>query len=473
MTDRDPDPREEREPGGRGGGGREGADGGAGTGSASGAGSRSGGKGPSGDDCDLPALPEGIDIPDSPGQLSDEETLRRLLHDAVGVIPVPDVSLEALREGIATRRRRRRQLLLSTVAAVGVLAIGAPAVLEATGNGGRRGNDQATGLAGESTAEGEPVPSGGADGGAEAYDGIGEPPLGGEYHGSDDGQAHQPDGTSGAVAETGAPYEGEITGIDSPRCSAGQLGAASAVTEQPDAQGKVYGTIRVANVSAEPCRVSGSADDLAVLPALGGTAGDVQIADRAEGDRATGLPTPDQAVAELVLPPGEAYEVRFAWVPSGGSALSTVCAVQADPGGLSTNAGAAPDPVSELEGGAAGAGGSDGSGSGGADGGPGGESPGVDQPSAGNGNGGGGDGGDDGSPGGGGNNGNGNGTPGNGGSDPSGGTSDPDPDPSDSTVVLRYTPPAGGPAVDIHLEGTCNGTVYRTGVLESPSTPAG
>ncbi|GAA2058552.1 hypothetical protein GCM10009757_38610 [Streptomyces cheonanensis] len=436
---------------------------------------------PAPDGCsDLPPLPEGIDIPDSPGLLSDEENLRRLLHDAVGTIPVPDVSLDALRDGITARRRRRRQLLLSTVAAVGVLAIGTPAVLEATGNGVRRGNDQATGLAGEAAAEGGPAPSSGADGGPEAYDGLGEPPLGDPAYGSDDGAAHQPDGTGGAAAESGAPYDGRLTGADSPRCTAGQLGAASAVTEEPDALGKVYGTIRVANVSETPCRVTGDTDDLSVLPAATGTggSGEVQIVPRTEDDRAIRLPGPEEAHSELVLPPGEAYEVRFAWVPGAGASRAS-CAVQPDPGGLSPDAGRGAEPLpDELEGGAGGAGGGDGAGPGDGDAGGGAQPGGAGDPG-------------EGEPGGGDSgaaptNGAGNGTPGNGGSDSAAGGSGPgsattgpgtgpSPRPDEDTVVLRYTPPAGNAAVDIHLEGTCTGTVYRTGVLPSPSassTPA-
>jgi hypothetical protein len=56
------------------------------------------------------------------------------------------------------------------------------------------------------------------------------------------------------------------------------------------------------------------------------------------GDAAAGLPDPSLEVAELVLKPGAAYEVRFAWVPS------ETCAAPGDSTGGSTG-GPSPDPT--------------------------------------------------------------------------------------------------------------------------------
>lgn len=217
----------------------------------------------------------------------------------------------------------------------------------------------------------------------------------------------------------------------------------------------MYGTIRVANVSETPCRVTGDTDDLSVLPAATGTggSGEVQIVPRTEDDRAIRLPGPDEAHSELVLPPGEAYEVRFAWVPGAGASRAS-CAVQPDPGGLSPDAGRGAEPLpDELEGGAGGAGGGDGAGPGDGDAG-GGEQPGGPGDPG------------EGEPGGGDSgaaptNGAGNGTPGNGGSDSAAGGSGPG---------SATTGPGTGPSPARTRTPSCCATLRRPATPPSTST---
>lgn len=425
---------------------------------------------------------------------ADVEELRRLFREAVGDLePSPD-SLDNLRVAVPLRRRRRRHLLLGTAASVALLSLGAPLMASVADSDGGQGSAMDTsngggppGSWGESGGQGDagsPFPTGGGDLSAQSDGGLenGEgPPFG-----------------------AGEPGDGDPTdaretlGVTSPSCLREQLGRVVASTEPPDENGRIYGLIRMVNVSNEPCRVTGEGE-LAVLSESAGS-NPVRVVDRTEGDRATRLPAPDEAHEELILPPGEAYEVRFAWVPDG-VALSG-CAIAASP---TPTSGASHSPqlrADDSEGAATGGeSGGDSSGSDGSEG-----SEGSDTTTGGSGGGGvggtgatgtagasgsGGAGGSSGSDGDGGaaegpggDNDGGGGTPG--GSDPgdpSGGPSggnDSEGDSGGSTppadvggsggetagVVLRYTPAAGEPeAARILLDGTCSGTIYRTGVL--------
>jgi hypothetical protein len=100
-----------------------------------------------------------------------------------------------------------------------------------------------------------------------------------------------------------------------PLCTAAQLGRATATVGAPDSTGAVYGTFRVANVSTTTCTVSGGGS---VSTAAQGAAdpSKISVVNHIAGDAATGLPDPSQDVTSLVLKPGAAYEVKFAWVPS-------------------------------------------------------------------------------------------------------------------------------------------------------------
>jgi hypothetical protein len=97
----------------------------------------------------------------------------------------------------------------------------------------------------------------------------------------------------------------------------------------------VYGTFRVANISGTTCTVSG--------PGTVGTAAQgaadptrVTVVSHVAGDAATGLPDPSQELASLILKPGMAYQVKFAWVPS------ETCPTEGASGGGS--GGPSPDP---------------------------------------------------------------------------------------------------------------------------------
>ncbi|GAA3882382.1 hypothetical protein [Streptomyces sedi] len=430
------------------------------------------------------------------------EALRRLFQETVGDLEPGADSLENLRVAVPLRRRRRRHVLLGAAASVALLSIGAPLMASVADSDGGQDSAMDTsngggppGSWGDNTGPGDPeatYPTDGADPGQLANGGAGN----GENHPFDIGEPGEGDPTDAR----------ETLGVTSPSCLREQLGQVAADTEPADENGRIYGVIRMVNVSNEACRVTGDGELAVLSDSAGGPL--VRVVDRTEGDRATRLPTPDEAHEELILPPGEGYEVRFAWVPDGGMAISG-CAVAASPaenGGstLSPQLGRETPETSTGEGdadsaGADGSGGSDGSGdsgtsgatgtsgdtsgSGDADGsetvggGAGGSGSGGGSGNGGSGNGGSGDDGGTDEGAGGVNEGAG-GAGGAGGSDPGGpggGSGDNGSTaPSDSSgsggesagVVLRYTPAAGEPeAARILLDGTCSGTVYRTGVL--------
>ncbi|WP_059010520.1 hypothetical protein [Streptomyces specialis] len=395
------------------------------------------------------SVPEPVaDAGPAPSPLDDEEALRQLLRDIVDDLEPSAASLEHLRAAVPARMRRRRQVLAGATASVAVVAVGLVLVVSAVADvtGGDDGTTldageghAATGDLGQSDTGGElgGYPSGGLASGDDAE-------AGGDSGGG------EPTGEEAGAAES-TPDAWETMGVTSPSCDRGQLGSVQTSMSPPDAEGRVYGLIRVSNVSDQPCRVEGNGD-MAALP-LGAvaSAAEVQIVDRTEGDGAPLLPPPDETLEQLVLPPGEAYEVRFAFVPDTGVGSCEVEALPAAGSGEEPPPLAADDPDTAVspnlrraaDGGATL---SDDSGSGG------------DTP-AGSGEGGATEGGTGGV-----------------GSEPTEGPTEEPPGDTggttgpDEVVLLRYTPAAGEPeAAEIRLEGDCSGTIYRTGVLEAPT----
>ncbi|MFI9051659.1 hypothetical protein [Streptomyces sp. NPDC053427] len=215
---------------------------------------------------------------------------------------------------------------------------------------------------------------------------------------------------AGHGAGAGAPAPDETMDVTSPACSRDQLGQGTGSVGAADSAGRVYGAFRVVNTSGTACSIDGGG--AVGVTAQGDTKADrIHVVDHTSGDEATGLPDPATTPDQLVLKPGEAYEVKFAWIPEAGGG-STGCV---KPGPSPT-----PDPSpgtgeSPAAGAAAtGDGGGSGSQAGTADGTGGGE----------------------------------------GGGAASGG------------LVLSHTPEAGEPAAaDAKIVDACAGTVYRTEAL--------
>ncbi|UED85463.1 hypothetical protein [Streptomyces profundus] len=428
-----------------------------------------------------PSAPQDLVDLDPLGSI-EEERLRLLLHDAVSELKPDAHALATLHEAVPMRRRRRRQMLLGTAASVALLGIGAPlmASVASTGDG-----DQGAAMdteSGQGHLGGWTEDGGSGEPGAPHLTGggLGEQHSGGD---PDDGGSPFP---SGEPSDNGTSDSRETLGVTSPSCAREQLGRVATWTETPDQEGRIYGLIRLSNISSEPCRVTGEGE-LAVLSDASGTTR-VRVVDRTEGDRATGLPAPAEAHPELILPPGEAYEVRFAWVPDNAVGGCAVAATPT-PGPSYTTQLHPVDPEGSASGG-------DGTGSGPAGSEGAGGPDGSDGSNNGNGNGGGGNGNSGNDGGNGGNGGSGDAGAGgdeNGGTDEGavgdGGSSSPgegDGGASGDTgtsppiegggsegdgVVLRYTPEAGEPeAARIQLDGACSGTIYRTGVLTAAAS---
>ncbi|MFD8543342.1 hypothetical protein [Streptomyces sp. NPDC059649] len=335
----------------------------------------------------------------------DEDELRRLLQSSVGGLePSPD-ALEHLRRAVPARRQRRRHAAVGAAAAVLLGGMSIPAMLHvanladgspdrpANAASSQRAHDTGGGTHGEGTEQAGPRPPG--KGGAK--------PGGGQPAGK--GKATEKNG-AGHGPGAGTPAPDETMDVTSPVCGRDQLGQGTSTVGTADADGRVYGAFRVVNTSATPCSVQGGGT-VVVASAQGSTNPDhIHVVDHTSGDEATGLPDPATTPDQLVLKPGEAYEVKFAWIPQAGGG-PTGCA---NPGPSPT-----PDPSKEPA-----------------------QSPdaGATTGTDGGGQAGGGDG---------------SGSGGDGGGAVSGG------------IVLSHTPEAGEPAAtDAKISDACAGTVYRT-----------
>lgn len=341
----------------------------------------------------------------------EENHLRELLRGSVdGLEPSAD-ALERLRHAVPARRRRRRRAVAAAGGAA-LIAVGTPVMLHAVPGGGSSARTMETGHGQE---------AGGTSGVEETGDGPGTHDSGGTGvgPGGSPGATAAPEPTpeDTAEAETSAPEDSETLAGTPPDCTRDQLGDAAAEVAEPDERGHVYGSVRVFNVSADSCQITGTGE-LAVVPLGDAPADGVQVVTRTGGDRATGLPLPDAWAEKLMLLPGQAYEVRFAWVPgegvtNGGCPVDPAPTSSASPDVGGTTAGTADEQTDAAD--AETGGGGDTAGSGGA-GGP---------------------------------------------------EETPKPDaPAPDGTALRYTPAAGTPeAARLELAGACTGTVYRTGAL--------
>ncbi|MDI5962986.1 hypothetical protein POF50_010695 [Streptomyces sp. SL13] len=375
-------------------------------------------------------------FPPAPGGL-DELALRRLMHDAVREVEPDPAALDRICQAVPARRARRRQAMVGAAAGVLLVGTAVPAVLHATQPAGSdtAGNvNSSSGLTPGSTPtthRGTPIP-GEVPGPAGRYPGPGATTAPGVV---------SPSATEPGSIAAPTPGGGGSSLTDTPACSREQLGQGSAVTGTPDADGRVYGTFRVVNVSSHSCTVTGPSE-ISVTPQGGTDGSQIQVVDHTEGDPASGLPNPAEEPAAVILPPGQAYQVQFAWIPASGGG-PTGCAVESSP------------PPTDTSGGSTG---TDGSTSG---------TPGSNDGGTGSGSTAQATGGDPaygaaamtqddsgGTP---------SGSPGDG-----GGTSA-SPSPPDDGIALSTVPPEGDPvAASTDISGACAGTVYQTDPMPTP-----
>ncbi|MEV6795204.1 hypothetical protein AB0M87_25145 [Streptomyces sp. NPDC051320] len=328
----------------------------------------------------------------------DELALRRLMHGAVKDLRPSEEALDHLYKAVPARRARRRQVLVGAAAAVLLVGTAIPAFIHVAGaGGGPPRNPVAVGH--RHHPQDSTGPTEGDGGGKKATDS----PSGSNATGKG-GKQHKPSATgkdAHAGTPTGAGDPSSSSSKSLPICDAQQLGVTSASTAPADADGTVYGTFRVSNVSGTQCSIT---DPGTVHFQAMGAADPARIAvvDHTAGDPAARLPDPSLETTGLVLKPSKAYEVKFAWVPS------DTCPSEQP----------SPDPTPS--------GGSDSTGSTGQDVAP--QNSANTSPQLAYGDG----------------------------------------DTSDGSVAVVHEAEPGVPAAEATIPNACAGTIYRTGVLDTP-----
>ncbi|MFG2641273.1 hypothetical protein ACGFYP_09940 [Streptomyces sp. NPDC048370] len=339
----------------------------------------------------------------------DELALRRLLHGAVDDLQPSDGALDHLRRAVPARRTRKRQAVVGFAAAAVLIGTAVPALVHVAGSGGITADQAVNAGHGEQTQGGTGSETG-VEGGGQ---GAGKPSgTAAPSQGAAAGAGHEEDASNGTTGGGSQSPTGSL-----PACEAGQLGVGSAQAGGPDADGKVYGTFRISNVSGKECVVTG--DGIIDFQARGAAdPSKITVVAHQPGDAASGLPDPSQESAALVLKPDNAYEVRFAWVPAATCPTTTT---PPDPGPgpdpePTPTQEPTPTPSKEGEGTSTGASGSTGTG----------ES--VE------------------------------------GTAPQLGT---DGTPADGSVAISHIAEPGAPQAATTIPNACAGTIYRTGVLDA------
>ncbi|MFE3400378.1 hypothetical protein [Streptomyces anulatus] len=246
----------------------------------------------------------------------DEVALRRMLHGAVRELAPSEGTLDHLHRAVPARRARRRQAVVGAAAAALLIGTAVPAFVHVATSDGPSAARPAIAGHGEQAQGGN-----GDESGPEAPGRRTVEPTERESEGSAGEADPDPSPTKGEGSDPDGTATGETTDSPSadfaslPVCDPSQLGVASASTDAPGADGTVYGSFKIANVSGTDCTVSsngtvgftamGAADPLKI-----------GVVQHAAGDAAPGLPDPSQEPGTVLLKPAMAYEVRFAWVPT-------------------------------------------------------------------------------------------------------------------------------------------------------------
>ncbi|EDY46389.2 hypothetical protein [Streptomyces sp. SPB074] len=260
--------------------------------------------------------------PASPDSSFGEDELRALFHGAVDGLAPGEGVLDRLQAAVPARRARKRQTLVGVAAAVILLGTAIPAAVHVAAAPGHEADPT---MAGSSQDTRTAAPSSARpheDAGREVRDDVRSAsprPSASSGHRSR---------ASGSPSPKSPPSAGTVL-ADAPRCAATQLGDAAADRGTPAADGTVYGSFRVANVSGEKCAVT-SAGQVRVAVLGGRTRTTVPVVEHQDGDAAADLPGTSQSA--LLLGPGQSYEVRFAFVPDAGCPSGDPSKPPEDPG---------------------------------------------------------------------------------------------------------------------------------------------
>ncbi|MFI9203965.1 hypothetical protein [Streptomyces sp. NPDC053048] len=259
-------------------------------------------------------------MPDGDGDGAlDEQALRRLLHGAVGDLEPSADALDHLRRAVPARRTRRRQAVVGAAAAVILGATALPLLIHVAtadttaderstnaASSRQRTHDQNAG--GPRDAGGE---NGSTRGGTAGPDARKDKDQGKDERGRKDGSTTGPTGSTGGTPPASAP----TLAASSPTCDRVQLGKGVGTVGAADKEGRVYGAFRVVNVSGTVCAVTG-AGEVAAHAQGGAESSRVSVVDHTPGDAAVGLPDPSTEPSQVILQPGQAYEIQFAWIPA-------------------------------------------------------------------------------------------------------------------------------------------------------------
>ncbi|MBT2453633.1 hypothetical protein [Streptomyces sp. ISL-86] len=347
------------------------------------------------------------------GEGSEEQALRSLFSGAVQGLEPAEGALERLRYAVPARRARNRRVLVGAAAVALLAGTSIPAAMHMTAAEGSPTDHSA--MAGHGQDQGGKA--GGTSDPHQNGSGGPHPTLT-----RTPGKGQESAGAQPAPRASGSPSGGAVAGPSStpaggrpvpppaapgvPGCGAAQLGVQGSA-HAPEADGKVYGSFKITNVSGKGCKITGP-DHVTAAAAPGAVSGSgpaVSVVGHTAGDPASGLlPDPSAEAPVLMLQPNAAYEVQFAWVPSAESCTAT----PADPG-TKPPADATSDSSGTTQDGAGGA------------------ATGTESQTGG-----------------------------------------PSPDPNG--VAVSHTPLTGAPTTQATIPTACGGTVYRTGVipLEAP-----
>ncbi|WP_406458309.1 hypothetical protein OH768_28610 [Streptomyces sp. NBC_01622] len=249
----------------------------------------------------------GLGDHDTEGFAQDELALRRLLHQAVQEVEPRDGTLEHLRKAVPARRARKRQAVVGMAAAALFFGTAIPALVHVSNSTGSVDPSMA---GNSSQAQGGTSQGKNPDGGSSTSGGSS-----GQASGQNPGGHKNEGGSKSPGAGTVSANPTSSTGTAAPICAADQLGSATSSVAAADTGGIVYGTFTVTNTSGTSCTVGGAGTvGFSALGAADSTK--ILVTRHAAGDVAAGLPDPSTEPAELVLLPGSAYQVKFAWVPS-------------------------------------------------------------------------------------------------------------------------------------------------------------
>ncbi|MFE2017650.1 hypothetical protein ACFW9O_06280 [Streptomyces sp. NPDC059499] len=281
----------------------------------------------------------------------DEVALRSMLHGAVRSLEPPDGVLAHLHKAVPARRAKRRQAVVGAAAAALLIGTAVPAFVHVANSDGSNSANTAIAGHGEQTQGGN-----GDDSGAGSDSDQNADPADQQIEGSD-GES----GNSTAPSQDeGSDTAGSGTGIDDlphsdaaalPACEPSQLQVVSAQSGEADADGKVYGTFRIANASDEGCSVT-SNGTVGFQAAGAADPQKIAVVQHAANDPAAGLPDPSLEPGTVLLKPMMAYEVQFAWVPTescpstGGSPSPTP--TEGDGGGGAAGAGTTADMAAQF-----------------------------------------------------------------------------------------------------------------------------